>query len=167
MATDFNSGSDQFAAVLKQISVLIDVPFLKTHNIAGLTGALKNLSHGLVKHPARYHGNKCSPYIGDIVAAEPVRTRLRLCLVDALRVVYEGGPAATTATISDEGILLASIDPVATDTIGLMVLNEVREREGLPRIARSGEEVDYIAAAHRRGLGVGIVHGIDWVRLER
>lgn len=164
--TIFKSGADQFASVLDQVTTLIDIPFLKTHNIAGLTCALKNLSHGLVKHPARYHQNGCSPHIADIVAAAPIRSKLRLCLVDALRVVYDGGPEATAATVSDEGILLASFDPVATDTVGLAILNEIRQRYELGPICGLEVDLGYLGAAHRRGLGAALWHGIDLVRLE-
>ena len=165
-AINFKSGTDQFASVLDQITALISIPFLKTHNIAGLTCTLKNLSHGLVRHPARYHQNGCSPYIADIVAAAPIRSRLRLCLVDALRVVYDGGPQATAATVGDEGILLASLDPVATDTVGLAILNEIRQRYELDPIFHSQVDLGYIGAAHRRGLGAALWHGIDLVRLK-
>ncbi len=164
--TDFVSGQDQFASVVSQVTALIDVPFLKTHNIAGMTCVLKNLSHGLVKHPARYHGNGCSPYIADIVASAPIRSKLRLCLVDALRVVYDGGPEATAATISDEGTVLASFDPVATEAVGLAILNDIRRRYKLRPIARSAEDLGYLAAAHRRGLGIALWHGIDLIELS-
>jgi hypothetical protein len=163
--TDFGSGSDQLASVLRQVTALINVPFLKTHNIAGLTCALKNLSHGLVKHPARYHDHGCSPYIADIVALEPIRAKLRLNLVNALRIGFDGGPEPTEASISNDGIILASVDPVATDVVALEILERIRQREGLTRIARSPEDIDYLAAAHRRGLGIALPHGIDVVRL--
>lgn len=165
-ATDFGSGTDELASVLGQITALIDVPFLKTHNIAGMTCALKNLSHGLVRHPARYHKNGGSPYIGDIVATPAIRTKLRLCLVDALRVVFEGGPVASARTLADEGILLASFDPVATDAVGLAILNDVRQRHELPPVARSPEGLAYLSAAHRRGLGSAVWHGIELRRLR-
>lgn len=164
--TGFGSGSDQFASVLEQVTALISVPFLKTHNIAGMTCSLKNLSHALVKHPARYHGNACSPYIADIVASKPIKNKLRLCLVDALRVVYEGGPEANSSTISDEGILLASTDPVATDVVGLATLNEIRQQRDLAPIARTTGELGYLAAAHRAGLGIALWHGIDLEQLR-
>lgn len=163
---DFGSGTDRFAAALDQMTALINVPFLKTHNIAGITGALKNLSHGLVMHPARYHGNGCAPYIGDIVAAPPIRSRLRLCLVNAIRVVFDGGPAATAQTLSDDGGLLASFDPVAVDLVGLAAINDTRRRMDLEPVARSAEEIGYLAAAHRLGLGVAVWHGIDLRRLR-
>lgn len=162
--TDFGSGADRYAAVLDQITALVTVPFLKTHNIAGMTCALKNLSHGLIKHPARYHGNGCSPFIGDIVAAPPIRSKLRLCLVDALRVVYDGGPEAHAEGLSGAGVLLAAFDPVATDRVGLSILNAIRREHGLNPVARSVEELAYLAAAHRRGLGVALWDGIDRVR---
>ena len=164
--TDFGSGSDQMASVLNQVTALIDVPFLKTHNIAGMTCALKNLSHGLLKHPARYHDHGCSPYIADIVASEPIRSKLRLCLVDALRIVFDGGPEATEGAISDDGIILASIDPVAVDAVAVGLLGNVRFRQGFGQIVRSPEDLAYLAAAHRRGLGIALTHGIEVVRLK-
>lgn len=166
LPTGFASGSDQFASVLRQITALIDIPFLKSHNIAGMTCALKNLSHGLVKHPARFHGEGCSPFIGDIVAAPPIRSRLRLCIADVLRVVFDRGPEATADTISDHGTLLASVDPVALDTVGLTLLNDVRRHHNLAPIARSAEELGYLASAHRSGLGIAMWQGIDLQRLD-
>ncbi|MFQ5494689.1 MAG: DUF362 domain-containing protein, partial [Phycisphaerae bacterium] len=160
--TDFGSGRDQFASVLRQITALIDVPFLKTHNICGMTSCLKNLSHGLVKHPARYHGNGCSPYIGDIVGAAPIRSRLRLCRVDAFRVVFSPGPPARAATVSDEGVLLASTDPVAADRVGLTVLNDIRRERGLEPVGGSAVGPAYLRAAHDRGVGIGV-----WTRIDR
>lgn len=156
----FGSGRDQLAAVLNQITAIIDVPFLKTHNIAGLTCCLKNLSHGLVKHPARYHDHGCSPFIADIVNLDQIRGKLRLCLVDALRPVFDGGPQPTTGAISNAGILLASVDPVAADTVGLAHLNQIRQSEGLDPIARSAAEIPYLLTAHRKGLGIAALHAI-------
>lgn len=165
-ASDFDSGSDQLALALGQVTALIDVPFLKTHNIAGMTCALKNLSHAFVKHPARYHRNGCCPYVADIVSLSELHGKLRLCLVDGLRVVYDRGPEASAETMSDEGLLMASFDPVATDAVGLAVLNDVRRRHGLPPVADSPAALGYLADAHRKGLGIALAHGIDLVRRD-
>ncbi len=151
---DFGSGSDHLAAVLSQVTALINLPYVKTHNIAGMTCGLKNLSHGLIKHPAQYHGNACSPYIGDIVALPAIRGKLRLTLVDALRVVYDGGPEPAAGTIADCGTLIASTDPLAAEVISLILLNDVRRQRNLEVVARSAGEVGYLAAASRNGLGV-------------
>ncbi len=161
----FASGTDQLALVLSQVTALIDIPYLKTHHIAGLTCAMKNLSHGLIKHPARFHKNGCAPYIADIVGLPQIRDKLRLCLVDALRVVFAGGPEATARTISDEGVLLASRDPVATDTVALGLLNDVRKQQRLPPIEAPNGMLGYLTMATRQGLGVSAAHRIDLARV--
>lgn len=150
---DFGSGKDCFARVLDQVTAIINVPFLKTHNIAGMTGCLKNLSHALVRSPSRYHANHCSPFIADIVAAAPIRSKLRLHLVNALRAVFDKGPTASTETMWPAGALIGSFDPVAADTVGLEMLNVQRSAHGLPPIDDAERPVPYLRDAQRRGLG--------------
>lgn len=164
--TDFKSGADNLARVLSQVTAIIDIPFLKTHNIAGMTCALKNLSHALIRHPARYHANGCSPFIADIIAHTSIREKLRLCIVDGMRIMFDGGPAATSSHLSDEGVLLTSRDPVATDAVGLTLLNATRERRKLPSIVDAPEEIAYLADAHRKGLGIALKHGIEHIRVS-
>lgn len=164
--TTFASGSDQLASVLNQITALINVPFLKTHNIAGMTCALKNLSHGLVKHPARFHGGGCSPYIGDIVNLPQIHGKLRLTLVNALRVVFRGGPEGARDAITDEYSILAATDPVACDSVGLQFLNEIRQSRGMDAIATNSAQLPYLAHAHTLGLGIAITSGIQVDRID-
>ncbi|MHC5109747.1 MAG: DUF362 domain-containing protein [Planctomycetota bacterium] len=165
-ATDFGSGKDQLALLLDQVTAILNVPFLKSHNLAMMTGAMKNLSHGLIKHPARFHRNQCSPYIGDINALDQIKGKVRLHLVDALRMVYRDGPEAVSDNISDQGILIASTDPVAVDAVGFSELNRVRVQEELKELAPTVSAVSYIADAHRKGLGVAVPHGMDVVRFR-
>lgn len=162
--TDFGSGRDELASVLHQVTAIINIPFLKHHNIAGITCALKNLSHGVVKHPARYHRNGCSPYIADINRIPLLRDKVRLHLVDGLRIVADGGPDPRGGVIANSGVLLAGRDGVAIDTVALAMLNDVRSQYDLHPIARTASDVAYLAAAHRAGLGIALPHGI---RLDR
>lgn len=162
--TDFGSGADQLALALRQVTTLIDVPFCKTHNIAGMTGCLKNLSHGLIKHPARYHGGRCTPYIADIAGLPQIKGKLRLCLVDALRVVFDNGPIPTSAGTAAAGVLLASTDPVAADVLALETINRTRRAEGLAfiRDRAAGEaRLIFLDDAHRKGLGIALRRGIE------
>ena len=163
---EFGSGKDRLAAWLDQVTAIINVPFLKTHNIAGMTCCLKNLSHALVKHPAQYHGNGCSPYIGDIVALPPIRRKLRLHLVNALRTVFDQGPEALEDFIWDAGILLGGFDPVAVDIIGLQLLDQTRMTLGLPPIARRNGALPYLEAAAQRGVGVSNAHEIKLTKIK-
>jgi len=157
----FTSGTDHLSAVLDQVTALVNIPFLKTHNIAGITCCLKNLSHGLIKHPARFHGTHCSPYIADIVALPRIRDKLRLNLVNALRVVFDRGPQARDEFTWDAGILLASRDPLATDTVGLDIINSEREILGIDGLDAGGARAIHLAAAAERGLGKGDLHQIE------
>lgn len=163
---DFGSGRDQLASVLSQVTAIVNVPFLKTHNIAGLTCTMKNLSHGFVKHPARYHRNGCAPYVADIIAAPAIAQKVRLHVVDALRVVFDRGPDPVPDAVHDYGALLLGRDALATDLVGLSLLNGIRRGRGLEPIARSGRDVPYLAAAmdaSGRAMDLG---DVDLVRLS-
>jgi uncharacterized protein (DUF362 family) len=43
--------------------VTVNLPVLKDHNNAGITGALKNIAFGCYRHPEPAHENCCDPYI--------------------------------------------------------------------------------------------------------
>ncbi len=137
---------------VRRCDAIIDVPFLKTHQFAGMSGALKNLSHAVVKHPARYHANGCTPFVADIVGQPLIASRLRLVLANAIRLVIRNGPDATPADVQNYGGLLLARDPVAADSVARSILD--RERAALrvgPPLA-----VPYLDDAIRRRLGRGM-----------
>jgi hypothetical protein len=150
---DFGSGRDRLRAALEEATAIINVPFLKTHNLAGMTGCLKNLSHGLVKHPGHYHDGGCSPYIGDIVGCEAIRSKLRLNIVDALRVMVDQGPQASEEFVDPAQLLLVGKDPVAVDMCGLFWLNRLRRDRGLAPVGGRHQQVAYLRAAEASGVG--------------
>lgn len=120
------SGKDSFTAALDQATAIINVPFLKTHHLATMTGCLKNLSHGLIRHPARFHSNGCDPAIGEITASAAIQEKLKLNIVNGLRVVFNRGPEAAERDMATAGVLLIGRDPVACDAIGYGILNKIR-----------------------------------------
>lgn len=150
---DFDSGREQLSAVLQDVTAIINVPFLKTHNIAGMTGCLKNLSHALIRRPARYHGNGCAPYVGDILALPQIRSKLRLHIMNALQIVFADGPAARLDTLWQHRGVIVSADPVAADTVALDVLNAQRARAKLPAIGNSLGQIPHVHGAAENGLG--------------
>jgi hypothetical protein len=162
----FGEVRDRLSGVLEQVTAIVNVPFLKHHNIAGVTCCLKNLSHALVKHPARLHGNKCAPYIGDIVALPAIRQKLRLHVVNALRIVTDKGPEATEPFVHDYRGLLFGVDPVAVDAIGLEILNRVRTDGGLGKIEEAQGEIAYLSMAASRGLGHHELHEVEHLRVR-
>lgn len=164
--TDFGSGQDYLAKVLGQVDAIINVPFLKDHNIAGLTCCLKNLSHALVKHPAGFHENGCSPYVADIVAIPGIRSKLKLNIVNALRTVWRGGPQAILAHVEPVGALILGHEPLTTDAIALDLLDDVRRAMGSDSVTAEHGGIAYFDIAAARGLGTHERHRISVKKLS-
>ncbi|MFO0973351.1 MAG: DUF362 domain-containing protein [Phycisphaerae bacterium] len=163
---DFGCGRDSFAGFVDQVTAIINVPFLKTHHSAVMSGCMKNLSHGLIAHPARFHGNGCDPAIGAIVAAPPIRTRLRLNIVNALRVVTDRGPAARAEDVMPFHGLILALDPVAGDAVGYDVLNRLRGMRKLRPLLPLPHVPPQLRTAHARGAGQFDLDRIDWRRMR-
>lgn len=157
----FGTGSEQLAAVLQEVTAIINVPFLKTHNIAGATGCLKNLSHALIRRPGRYHDQSCAPYVGNIVALPQIRSKLKLNIVNAIRALFNGGPHVRPEGMWNHAGLIVSRDPVAADAAGLDIINEERGLRGLSQIGNNAGQIPHVHAAANLGLGTDDQDYID------
>lgn len=140
---------EPLANYVHEADAIINVALLKTHQIAGMSGCMKNLSHAVIRRPARYHDHGCSPYVPQVVASQPVSSRLKLNIVNALRIIVDHGPDARREDVSAYGGLLVSFDPLAIDEIGLSILAVERRRRKLP----AGLRVPYLAAAAEMEIG--------------
>ena len=165
-AVDFASGRDRLAVWLDDVTAIVNVPLLATHSITGLSGSLTNLAYSVVKHPAGAFGHHGSPYVADIVALPQVGRKLRLTLVDALRVVIDGEADSEDAVIWDAGMLLGSVDALAVDVVGLHVVNAARARAGLPSIGKHKDGPAYLDAAGQRGLGARRMYEIELLKFK-
>jgi hypothetical protein len=150
---------DEVAQYLSDAEAVINVPLLKTHQIAGMSGALKNISHAVVRHPARYHADGCSPFVPQIFANKEISGKIRLNLTNALRVVIRHGPDARPQDLVDHGGLLFATDPVAADTVGQGLLAAYRRKAALP----DSLHVAYLEAAAEMGLGRRALHELEHV----
>ncbi|MFH1745544.1 MAG: DUF362 domain-containing protein [Planctomycetota bacterium] len=148
---------EPLAEYVYQADAIINVPFLKTHLIAGMSGCMKNLSHAVIRHPALYHANGCAPYVGQVIANKEVSSRLRLNIVNALRIVIRNGPDAWEADIGNHGGLLLGFDPVAVDTVGREVLQHHRREQGLA----ADLEVNYLESAAQADIGRHEAHELE------
>jgi uncharacterized protein (DUF362 family) len=146
----------------RRISALINVPVLKDHDLAGISGALKSF-YGAIHNPNRYHDHACTPYVADLNTHPAIRSKLRLTVFDALRPQFHGGPAYDPAYGWPLGRVFVSTDPVAADVVALRLLEEKRAQEGLPSLERSGRAPAWLPLAAKLGLGVGDPALIDEV----
>ncbi|MBZ5625272.1 MAG: DUF362 domain-containing protein [Acidobacteriia bacterium] len=149
-----------FAAqfITRQVTKLVNLPVLKSHNAAGVTGALKNLSHGLVNNVSRSHSN-LADFIPPVVSLPVIRGKAVLHILDGTRGLYDGGPGVTKPDfVWDHKTIYFATDPVAMDRVGLSVVDEKRRKSRMPRIADAKmssfkTQPEHIDAAGKAGLG--------------
>ena len=146
--------------VTDEATALMSAPVLKDHNLCGLTGALKNF-YGAIHNPNKYHDNGCDPFIADVCAAAPIRGKLRLTVVDAIRPQYAGGPSTRTRWQWPYGGLVLGTDPVAVDRVACEILDRKRRAANLPPLARDKPTLPYLASAEARGLGTADLAKIE------
>jgi hypothetical protein len=145
------------AIVTRMVSKIITIPVLKDHRSAGVTLALKNLSHGMNNNVSRSHlgpvthgfsplashvigPNQCNTFIPQAVSHYPTRKKATLHILDGLIGVYEGGPGCwnrTWGTWHHKGLFFAT-DPVAMDHVGWDIIDTKRALMGWPPVEQMG-----------------------------
>ena len=89
--------SNIFRYVTERFTKIINVPNLKDHGAAGVTGCLKNIAYGSSSNVARSHNESKTntrTFIGKLATVEPLRSKTVLQIMDGLRGVWQGGPFA-------------------------------------------------------------------------
>ena len=132
--------------VTKTLNKIVAIPVLKDHGSAGVTGALKNMSHGTVNNVARSHSNSfanvCNQFIPQVITHPVIRQKFVLHIMDGIRGVYQGGPFSRENgkwTWENNAILFAT-DPVALDHIEWDLIDAQRAKKNLPPVAASGNK---------------------------
>ncbi len=183
---DRNLRSHLGLVVTRRVNKLVMLPVVKDHGSAGVTGALKNMSHGLVNNVARSHStsdtNACNQFIPQVVAHPVIRKKCVLQVMDGIRGVYQGGPFGVNPNWAWEyNALLFATDPVALDHIEWRIVDARRKEMGLAPVGSVGKlgidaeregfdmrQPQHIPLAANLGLGVfdlksplGRRHSID------
>ncbi len=134
---------------LKDFDLTINLPKLKTHTLAMLTGAVKNtfgFVPGLSKmqcHKKATHINEFSDILADVYAI----TRPELSIMDGIIGMDGDGPAV--GRIRDIGLIMASADAVSLDAVFSHIA-------GLPY-----ERNSVLKKVTARGLGKGRLDDIE------
>lgn len=172
--------------VTRRVNKIVCLPVLKDHGSAGVTGALKNMSHGFVNNVARSHStpdtNVCNQFIPQVVSHPIIRKKCVLQILDGIKGVYQGGPFGNKPEWTWEyNALLVATDPVALDHVEWRIIDAKRKEMGLApvgAVGRLGADSDregfdirqpqHIALAGNLGLGIfdfksplGRKHSID------
>ena len=151
--TPLGKEKERLAAVLDQVTAIVNVPFLKTHNLCGLNGCLLNASLPFVRRQTPYLRDGGAPYVADIISLPEILPKLRLHIVNGLRGVFDKGPEARPEGVWLHTGILVSRDPVAADQMSVDIINERRLQAKLRPIGDYLGRVPHIRAAAERGLG--------------
>jgi uncharacterized protein (DUF362 family) len=133
----------------KEVNKLINLGVLKQHQSAGVTIALKNLSHGLVNNVSRSHisssNNACGMFIPTVIDIPVIRNKVVLNIIDGIKGAYHGGPGSKVQKyIWENKSLYFSTDPVAVDRIGWNVIDDQRQRAGMQTLALAYADNDSV-----------------------
>jgi hypothetical protein len=160
--------------ITRDVNKLINLPTLKDHQSAGVTLALKNLSHGLVNNVSRSHSsstlNACGAFIPAVVSLPVIRDKTVLHILDGIKGLYHGGPFARPQFVWEHRTLYFATDPVAVDHVGWKEIDKKRVSEGMKPIAQAkpdqfstflNRQPEHVEIAGALGLGVWDERKID------
>lgn len=125
--------SNLIRLVGNRFTKIINVPNMKDHGAAGVTGCLKNIAYGNFSNVARSHSGTVTntySFIGTLAAVEPLRSRTVLQVMDGLRGVWHGGPFSYRPKFRfyPKRILFGT-DPVTLDRLLLDIIDDKRKAE--------------------------------------
>jgi hypothetical protein len=153
--------------ITKQVNKLINLPVLKHHQSAGVTLALKNLSHGLTNNVNRSHNtssaNACGVYIPSAVSLPVIRNKSVLHILDGMKGIFHGGPQGREQFVWEHNTVYFATDPVAMDTTGLKAIDAKRLASGMKSVFDAAPDdisvfrhpqPEHIEMAGTMGLGI-------------
>ena len=130
--------------VAEKLTKIINVPNMKEHQAAGVTGCLKNIAYGHfsnVDRSHRFEKTNTRTFIGTLASTEPVKSRVVLSVMDGLRGVWHAGPFSNNERFRfyPKQIMIGT-DPVAMDRKLIDVIDGKRKAEGAVSIFERGRE---------------------------
>ncbi len=151
--------------VTQHVDVLINVPVLKHHEMAGVSGCLKNLAFGSVDNTRRFHAKPlyCNPAIAEILEHKVLKDKLALNIVDGLVASFDRGPTYHAESTWKYGSLFVSTDPVILDVLVLQTINQKREEMELDSVSKLA---NHINTASVLGLGTNTLDQADLQKVE-
>jgi uncharacterized protein (DUF362 family) len=125
--------SNMIRLVANRFTKIINVPNMKDHGAAGVTGCLKNIAYGSFSNVARSHSGSVTntySFIGTLASVEPLHSRTVLQIMDGLRGVWHGGPFSPSRKYRFyPKQMMFGTDPVAVDRLLLDIIDNKRKSE--------------------------------------
>jgi uncharacterized protein (DUF362 family) len=130
----------------RECAMVIGLPILKDHDLAGVTFAMKNM-YGVLERPQDLHSSGCNPGVADLNCIPVIREKVRFTIGDAMSSVCDGGPGFHPEHLWQPNALIVGEDRVAIDHTAGQMIERRRAETGLPTLEAAGRPPRYIATA--------------------
>jgi uncharacterized protein (DUF362 family) len=139
----FGTANVRLSKILtRECAMVINLPILKEHDLAGVTFAMKNM-YGVVQRPNELHANGCNPGVADLNCVPAIREKVRFTIGDALTSVYDGGPGFHPERLWYPNALIVGEDRVAVDHTAWQMLDRKRVEVGFETLEAAGPHHTY------------------------
>ena len=155
---------DRDAKKPEGFTALINVPGMKTHWLSGIAAAIKNYA-GCHPKPSQYHPDSCAN-LAEMWEYPSLRGKTRLVIIDALKVLYNGGPQIDPRYLWDYKGLILGTDPVAVDAVCLSIIAKKRNQTQPPEWVISPPPKHIEVADTKYKLGTSDLAKIKIVEME-
>jgi Domain of unknown function (DUF362) len=132
----------------QETALTINCPKFKSHNVSGITAAMKNI-YGMIDNPEQYHSPNLPTDLPKLYALPDIRNKVSLIIFDALTGVVLDDPAAPPNC--QPGRILLAQDPVALDSYVLDLMNQIEAALGKGPVDPA--LTTWLAAAEAASLG--------------
>lgn len=130
----------------RECAMVINLPILKDHELAGVTFSMKNM-YGVVQKPNELHAGGCNPSVADLNCIPAIREKVRFTIGDAMSSVYDGGPGFHPERLWQPNALIIGEDRVAVDHTAWQMIERKRAEAGMPTLEAANRPPRYIATA--------------------
>ena len=139
----------------RECAMVINLPVLKDHELAGVTFSMKNM-YGVVEKPFELHAGGCNPSVADLNCIPAIREKVRFTIGDAMSSVYNGGPGFKPEFLWQPNALIVGEDRVAVDHTAWQMIERKRAEVGMPTLEAAKRPPRYIATAADQAHSLGI-----------
>jgi uncharacterized protein (DUF362 family) len=139
----------------RECAMVINLPILKDHEMAGVTFSMKNM-YGVVEKPNELHAGGCNPAVADLNCIPAIREKVRFTIGDAMSSVYNGGPGFHPEHLWQPNALIVGEDRVAVDHTAWQMIERKRAEVGMPTLETAKRPPRYIATAADQAHNLGV-----------